>query len=190
MLDDLVIGFLNGSAEMHVAKSYGARLIFVISVTWFLGSALVQSFAESRGDTELIQLQQQLDVLGKAGGGTLHLAAGEIALSGCSDWTSNYQGVDGNDPFMVGLLIPSHVSIVGAGMGKTIFRYTRLPGDPICSLLANVDRVNGNADIKLSGFSILAEDETAADTGSLNSAYNAPVYMNQVTGFPDGTSPD
>jgi hypothetical protein len=168
---------------MRGVKSYGSRLVFAISVTFFLGSTPILSLADGTSKRELTQLQQQLDAMGKAGGGTLHLPAGEIDLSGCSDWTSNYQGVDGNDPFMVGLLIPSHVWVVGAGMGKTIFRYKRLPGDPICSLFANVDRVSGNSDIKLSDLSIVADDQTGGVAGSLNSAYNAPLYMNKVTGF-------
>jgi hypothetical protein len=168
---------------MRDAKVYWLRLIIAVSIILFLGSAPQQSFGEAMGSGELIQLQQQLDAMGKAGGGTLQLPAGQIVLSsGCSDWTSNYQGVDGNDPFTVGLLIPSHVRIVGAGMGKTIFRYKRLAGDPICSLFANADRVNGNSNIELSDLSIVTDDQTGA-AGTVNSAYNAPVYMNQVTGF-------
>src|ERR1700722_10363899 len=132
-----------GVRTMRDVKVYGLRLIIAVSIILFLGSALQQSFGEAMGGGELIQLQQQLDAMGKAGGGTPQLPAGQSVLScGWSALTSKYQRVDGNDPFTVGLLIPSDGRLVGAGMGKTIFRSRRHAGDPIFSLFANADRVN------------------------------------------------
>ncbi len=113
---------------MRGARFYGQAVIVVISIASFVGLALPLGFGQTGGSEELIHLQQRLDALGKAGGGTLQLLAGQIVLSaGCSEWTSDYQSTDGNDPFTVGLLIPSHVRIVGAGIGKTVFRYTAWP---------------------------------------------------------------
>lgn len=143
--------------------------------------AIPQSSLAQGGVAVLNQLQQKLNALSAAGGGTLQLPAGKINLSGCSDWTSNYQSTDGDDPFTVGLLIPSHIRIVGSGIGKTVFRYTRLPGDPVCSLFANVDRVGGNSDIEFSDFSIFIDDQTGA-AGTANSSYSAPIYLNRVAG--------
>jgi len=168
---------------MQGARFYGQAVIVVISIASFVGLALPLGFGQTVGNEELIQLQQRLDALGKAGGGTLQLHAGQIILSaGCSEWTSDYQITDGNNPFTVGLLIPSHVRIVGAGIGKTVLRYTRLAGDPICSLFANADRVNGNSAIELSDLSIMANDETGP-AGTANSSFSAPLYMNHVTDF-------
>jgi len=168
---------------MRGARFHRLAVIVVISIASFVGLALTFGFGQTAGSEKLIGLQQRLDALGKAGGGTLQLLPGQIVLSGgCSEWTSDYQSTDGNDPFTVGLLIPSHVRIVGAGIGKTVFRYTRLAGDPICSLFANADRVNGNSAIELSDLSIVVNDETGP-AGSMNSSGNAPLYMNRVTDF-------
>ncbi len=167
---------------MRGARFYRPAVIVVISIA-FVGLVLALGFGQTGGSEELIGLQQRLDALGKAGGGTLQLPPGRIVLTaGCSEWTSDYQSTDGNDPLTVGLLIPSHVRIVGAGIGKTVFRYTRLAGDPICSLFANADRMNGNSAIELSDLSIVVNDETGP-AGSVNSSFSAPLYMNRVTDF-------
>jgi hypothetical protein len=168
---------------MRGVKCCEHAIVVIVFMILFLGVDLNPSFGQAKGSAELIQLQQRLDALGKAGGGTLQLPAGEIALSaGCSEWTSNHQSTDGDDPFTVGLLIPSHVRIIGAGMGKTVFRYARVPGDPVCSLFANVDRVNGNAGVSFSDLSIVTDDQTGP-AGTANSSYSAPIYMNRVSGF-------
>lgn len=162
---------------------YGQVVVAATSITLFVGLASQFGLGQTTDGEKLVRLQQRLDALGKSGGGTLQLPPGQMLLAtGCSEWTSDYQSSDGNNPFTVGLRIPSHVRIVGAGMQKTIFRYIRLAGDPVCSLFANVDRVNGNSDISLSDLSIETEDETGA-AGTANSSFSAPIYMNRVSGF-------
>jgi len=106
------------------------------------------------------------------GPGVVVIPAETFVASPVSSWQLGYNGGYGSAGQTVGVIIPSNVTIMGAGAGLTIINVTRIVSDPPAFLFVNKNYSTGDSNIRLSGMTINWADSSTVSYSACISLFD------------------